>query len=250
MSDKNKFELHLLETDLKGLVAHYQPLIQIVVSKFISKGFFRPDEKMDMVQMVNASLLEGRMEKIREHFNGSVYLSTYVSKVIYNLCLEKARSKSRKAPLLEIDRFSNLQEHSISSHDRLVLQDEKRRLAAILKGVFKQRTKRLICLKVFSRIVLNDADLGEYRSVVAKHELAMVRTTFYDPYDKIIDKDAYHILCLLFNKIDDKTTDADSLRKWISLFIDKMLRLLNGDPPRASYDKETLKILLQIYFSD
>lgn len=245
---KNQYEIQLLERDLSALVTHYQPVIEIVVSKFITRGFFKVDEKMDVVQTVNEQLLEKKMERIRQHFNGSVYLSTYFSKVVYNICLEVARSKQRRPHMESEESLKTVAQTDWTPVQKLAVQDELFRLEALLRGIEKKRTRTVLSLKLFARILLEEEDLGEYRQAFARDELAMVRTTFFDPYDEMSDKEIYQIIILLFNKIEQKKSDADSLRKWINQLCDKLVLLLNGDPPRSGHSRETLKMLLQLYY--
>lgn len=228
----------------------YQPLIAAVVNSFVRKGFFTYADKMDVVQTVNTQLLEKKIGRIREHFNGSVYLRTYFSKVVYNICLEMTRRKKRQPIVGGDDLLQFETEKSLDPEQKLAIKDELLRLEALLKGLRKKRLKTVICLKLYARKWLTEADLDGYNEGLWIDELAMYRATFFDHYEKMNDKDVYAIAVLLFNKAENKTNSTDSLRKWVTSIVDQFVSRLNGDPPAYGYNRETLRILMQMYFSD
>lgn len=247
-TERNNRDIDLLSKNPQLLLTEYQPIVESIVASFIRKGYFQAADKMDIVQNINTQLLEKKMNKIREHFNGSVYLTTYFSKVVYNTCLEINRSNQRKPHFIGEEVLQTVAKKEVATWQKMAIEDEKYRLEAIIKSFYKKKDKTNISLKLFARILLTNLDLGIYKDPVASNELAMVRTTFFDNYDSLNDKEVYEIIVLLFNKVENKTNDADSLRKWIQMRLDKIIGLLNGDSQRTSYTRETLQILLQLYF--
>jgi len=247
-TERNKLDIELLQKNPAALLTHYQSIVESVVASFIRKGYFSQADKMDIVQSINTQLLEKKLAKIKEHFNGSVYLTTYFSKVVYNTCLEINRSNQRKPHFIGEEVLQFVAEPQVNAWQKMAIQDEMFRLEGIVKSFYKKKDKTKISLKLFARILLSDLDLGIYRNPLAGNELAMVRTTFYDHYDTLTDKQVFEIVVLLFNKIENKSNDSDSLRKWVQMLADKIIRLLNGDEQRTAYDRETLKTLLQLYY--
>jgi len=245
---RNTRDLALLNKDSSALLSQYQPIVEAVVTSFIAKGFFKQDEKMDVVQTINTQMLEKKLERIQSNFNGSVLLSTYFSKVVYNACLELTRIKKKKPDFQTDEVLSTHASSSVNPIYQLAIQDELHRFEGILRTFYKKKTKTRLGLKLFARIILSDFDLGEYRDPQAKEELAMVRTVFFSSYDELMDKEVYEIIIKLFNKIENKRNDADSLRKWVNMILDKIIRILNGEPPKSHYQRDTLKILMQLYF--
>ena len=247
-TERNKLDIELLQNDPSALLTHYQPIVESVVASFIRKGYFAPEDKMDIVQNINTQLLEKKLSKIKEHFNGSVYLTTYFSKVVYNSCLEINRSNQRKPHFIGDEVLQFVEQPQVNAWQKMAIKDELVRLDAILKSFYKKKDKTRISLKLFAKILLSDVDLGIYKNPLAANELAMVRTTFYCHYDTLTDKEIFKIIVLLFNKIENKKSDSDSLRKWVQMLADKIIRLLNGDKQRTNYERETLKTLLQLYY--
>ena len=59
----------------------------------------------------------------------------------------------------------------------------------------------------------------------------------------------YEAVTPIMNKYEGKSNSADALRKWTLSKIQEIIRILNGKPPRFNFDKETLQILIEDYFS-
>ena len=77
----------------------------------------------------------------------------------------------------------------------------------------------------------------------------MVKHHFFKNYDQLSDKEVFSIIVQLFNKIENKQTDGDSLRKWVQQMMDKIIQLLNGGPGSSNFDRESLKVLIQLYYT-
>ena len=245
---QNQRELDLLQRDPGALLTHYQFIIEVTVSKFIGRGYFQGEEKEELVQEINLELLEKKMERIRTHFTGQVYLRTYFSKVVYNSCLEIARRRQREPQMISPEVLNNASTSSISVYEKLAIRDELNRLEAILKGQHRKKWKSDLCLKTLVRIILSEMDLQFFESPRTRAEIATIKEKFFADYSDLSDKEVFAILVLLFNKMEGSQTDGDSLRRWVQQLLDRIILILNGDPPVASYDRDALKVLLQMYF--
>ncbi len=243
----NKEAVQLLLNDPKALIAAYQNIIEIVVTKFVRRGFFSDDEKMDIVQKINESLLERKVYNIQRNYNGSVLLSTYFSKVVYNQCLEITRSRKNKTRVESETLLVNQADSSLNAEDKLLIQDEINRLGIILKYVIKCSFRLFIALKLYARIPLSIKDLDEVMPV-ENHLFRNFKDLFFKAYDHFNDKEVYTRAIPFLNSLTGKSTDWDSMRKWLNIQIDKLIELQNGDPPRSGHNRETIRILLAKYF--
>lgn len=239
--------MDMLQNDPATLLTHYQPIVNVVVSKLIRRGFFSVDEKMDVVQQVNTVLLEKKLAQIQRNYNGTVLLSTYFSKVVYNHCLEIVRGTTKQAVLHSDQLLSNTKDENLSIEDRLIIDDEKTRLEAILKGVVGLSLRTIIALKLFARVIIT---LRDYQEVMyVEDELSKnFEEIFFNDYSDMNDKEVYQSAIPFLNRITEKKIDSDSHRKWINMTVDRIAELLNGNPPRSAYNRETVKILVQLYF--
>ncbi len=247
--NRNIEELRLLHEHPDQLMTRYQSIVETVVAGFIRRGFFDYTEKMDVVQNVNTLLLEKKLDKIKEHFNGSVYLRTYFSKVVYNSCLELTRKKARQPIITGEELLQNETARDLNPEQQLAIKDELKRVEALLKGFGKKKAKSIFCLKLFGKKWLDESDLEDYNKFGLNEELAMIRASFFENYEGLPDKAAYEVAVLLFNKLEKKSNSADSLRKWVNAIVDNMISLLNGEPPVYHHTRDTIRILLQMYFT-
>ncbi len=245
--NKNHREVQLLLNKPNELVAHYQSIIEIVVSKFVSRGFFDSEEKKDVIQNINEALLEKKMGSIQRNYNGSVLLSTYFSKVVYNHCLEIARSKKNQTRIGSEDLLQNHSDTNISVENRLILKDEINRIQVILKGVIGLSLRVLIALKLYARVPLTKADF-QGKMIPEDDLFNGFKKAFFHPFDELNDKEVYEKAIPFLNKITSKNTDADSMRKWVNMQIDKIIQLQDGEPPRSKHSRDTIRILLQMFF--
>ena len=247
--DLNSTEIQWLQSEPQRLLTHYQSIIELTIDSFIRKGFFQQEEKSDLVQSINLQLLEGKLEKIRNQFNGTVYLRTYFSKVVHNACIEISRQKKRQAKTFDIDLLYNAESDNLNAFESMAIRDEVNRLEAIILGLGKKKFKGMLCLKLIVRIILQMLDIQFYTSPKTQSEIKAVKENFFQAYDQMTDKEVFGIIIQLFNKIENKNNDSDSLRKWVYQLLEKMIRLLNGGNSPSNFDKESIKLLLQVYFS-
>ncbi|MCB0651845.1 MAG: sigma-70 family RNA polymerase sigma factor [Saprospiraceae bacterium] len=249
-TEKNERELQWLHHQPERLIETYQPVIEIIVTSFIKKGVFHHKDKMDHIQEINLQLLEKKLGKIKEHFNHSVQLRTYFSKVVYNACLEIFR-KQHVSLVSESDDFlSNTRDTNFDPHQQLALKEETIRLRGCLMALPKLRLKATLCLKAIARVPFVNKDIEFLDTPKTVTEIAGIRNNLFSDYGDLLNKDIFDLLAALFNKMEQKDMDGDSLRKWTNQLLDRFIFILNGDPPHAAYSRETLKTLLQYYFSE
>jgi DNA-directed RNA polymerase specialized sigma24 family protein len=247
--DKNVQELKLLHENPERLLEVYQPVIEIIVSNFIKRGFFHPKDKMELVQEINLQLLEKKISKIKQHFNGTAQLRTYFSKVVYNACMEIGRKQSLPQVSEPEDYLFRAQNTDTNPHQKLALKEEMTRLDGCLKALPKMKLKATICLKAVSKIPFTKSDIMFLDTPKTTDEITAIKATLFEDYQHLLNKDIFDILVPLFNKVENKDIDGDTLRKWANQVLDRFIVVLNGNPPHAAYTRETLKTLLQYYFT-
>lgn len=221
-------------------------MIESVVCRFISRGFFDNEEKMDVVQHINEQMLKSKLDRIKQHFNGSVYLTTYFSKVVYNACLELARSRKNKPHILGEETLVHHDSNQRSASDNMAIQDELRRFEGLLRSLGKKRRKVELSLKLMARVVLTDSDLKPYLSSDTKSDWQNASKILYHPYDKMTDKEVFALVIPLFNAEEGKNNTPDSVRRWIQMQMDRMVLLLNGNPPTAAHSRDSVLALVQL----
>lgn len=245
--DDHREEVEWLHHQPEKLLLRYQFIIGHVVSACVARGYFPPHDREDMVQQVNLILLEKKLARMREQFNNTVLLRTYFTKIVWNTCLEIARARGRQPKMVDAELLLEFRSDPSSASDETLIRDEVRRFEGILRSMHTGRHKAVICLKLFARIPLRHEDLQWYDTPRTRTVFEAVSKTLLQPYDHLSDKDLYTLVAPLFDAVENKITDADSLRKWVGSLIDQFIRLLNGQPPSAAHDKASLKVLIGLY---
>lgn len=242
---RNIQEIKWLHEQPERLLEVYQPVIEVIIYGFVKKGFFQAAEKMEVLQEVNLQLLEVKLEKIRQYYEGSALLRTYFSKVVNNTCIDIIRKQNRKTNVESADFLLYESDKTPSPQQQLILKEEALRLEACLTALPRQRLKATLCLKAISRIPFTREDIQFLESPKTQFEIKAIRQTFFENYENLSHIKVFEILTPLFNKIENKDLDADSLRRWTNHILDRFVFILNGDPPHAAYTRETLKILIR-----
>ena len=243
--DQNTLETEWLQQEPDRLLAHYQFIIEATVARFISRGFFRPEEKMEVVQEVNVEMLEKKMSRMQEQYNGSVYLRTYFSKVVYNSCLEMARRRKREPQIFTAESLMEEAASQRTAIEELAIRDELNRLEALLKG-HRQFYKLRLCFKLWVRSSIHREDWQFFDGPKTQKAITRLREKGNNP--DLSEKDAFELAGELFNLLEGKNTEGDSLRRWVQHQADAFIVLLNGNPPISRYSRNTFKTLLRYYF--
>lgn len=241
---KNQTEVDLLYNNPHALIENYQNIIQIIVQKLIRRELFKAHDREDVIQFINEKMLTEKIKKIQAQYNGSTYLTTYFSRIVQNLCFEYRR-KFNQQPTIEFDESKF---YSSPDFNEMLIKDELRHLAAILKLFNRSRKKLELCLKLISRVEISQNDILSYYPDCNAVELSNLTNRFGRDYYDMLDKEIYAFITPFFNKCEKKNNSVDAIRKWLDEKTGEIIDLLNGKPRYANYDKETLIILVQKYY--
>lgn len=249
----NDFDIQLLYKDPNAFVEAHQETVSIIVNKLIRSGFFAYQERDDLVQFINESLLTDKIAKMQKQYKPEYFVVTYLSKIIHNLCLEYSRKFRKAGPeesTADISQLEISDDETISRH--IMIQEEGYRLDSILKMYYKEHKRIEIFLRVFFGIGINRADILQLYPQAGEQEISAVLEICNPSSDAETktDKELYETLTKLMNKYEEKQKSPDALRKWLHVKMAEIIELLNGDPKTANYDKETLKILFQFKYKN
>jgi len=244
-SSLNKKEIELLYKDPRSLIIAYQPVIKIIIQRYMQTGFIKVHDKDDYLQHVNEELLK-RVEKIQKNFNGKAQLRTYISVIIRNICLELIKKNQMSHE--DITESKNIEEGSEETLSGIIIEQEFYRFQKILMLFSKQKARLELCLKILYRIPVSQKDLEAYYPGLKEKDYQKALKNI-DPQKTYTDKEVYELITPFLNECEKKDNTADAVRKWTKLKIDELIELMNGNPKRANYNKETIQILLEKYYS-
>lgn len=238
----NRREVELLHENPGQLIVEYRSMIGIVVWNMIQRGMFPPSEHKELVQAVTVKLLQ-LIPTIRRGYDGRSLLRTYVSAIAVNTLNRLARGQRRSErglppgdPGIE-DPALDLADHDIQVYVR--------RLGRILHLFPDYRPKLVVVLKCHYRIALEERELRQWYPKCdpfsRDHLLALSRTQTTE----LAHGELFAALAPIVGEAEGRRVSADTLRKWTDHRIAEILRLLNGNPPRSSFDRKTLGELLE-----
>jgi RNA polymerase sigma factor (sigma-70 family) len=246
--DNNDFETYLLNEKPNELIVKYQPMIKIIVSKFIRSGYIHTSEMEDFVQIINEKLIL-KIPKIQSQYDKSTLLKTYFSVIIRNICLEEIR-KNKDLETKEIDDSEETHLSENNSDTKIIIKQEFERFNKILRLQFDKRFKLEFCLKALYRILLILDDFTKYCKICKLEDIKVLLERI-NPPKKISERDLYAEIKPFINKCDNKDNSSDAIRKWIKKEINNIIDLMNGGYlKRTNYDKETIQILIEKYYNE
>lgn len=238
--DQNELDIHLLKHDPDKLIIRYQPVIRMIIISYINRGCGHKNELQDLIQEVNRKLLE-RMPRIQTLYNGKSLFRTYFSVVIRNLFLEEIR-KPRMVLEPDPDPYGSISRETVL--DDLLIRQEIIRFERVI-GMFGLEGKLIrLALYLIMDLDITTEMITEFQSAEDEQQAARLRDRFQEAKG-ILKKEKLQLLSQLLPDLGEKGRKPDALRKWYTTRLDEVLRLMNGNPPHASFTEETLQILLE-----
>lgn len=234
-------DLPLLRSDRTAFLLRCQRIIGIVVRQSITRGLFPPSEHDDIVQSVNEELFR-RLDGIERNFDGSVLLNTYVSAVLVNICRRLAE-RARRVPVMEpLTEDYTAMEQTEERSAQMLIDEERRRLERYLQMYGEKRRKLTLCLKILLKIAPSDDDLRSMDAAMPPEERTRLRQELSKDRTEAED---FAALALFVNRCEHTITSGNSLRRWTSEYLVRIVHLMNGDPPKRSHTKETIRLLME-----
>jgi len=244
-------DIKLLQQDIPALLHKYQYKIAFIVDGFIRQGAFDKNERDDIIQSINEQLFR-KKSKIQAQYNGAATISTYLSAIIRNVCLQIYRQNKRLINK-ELYKKQNsellLNDGEQNSINHLMIQEELQKLDAIIQMFARQQYKLRLLLKLICRIPIIEVDiLHTYPSCPEIYFTKMMQEFGID-YHECTDKEIFERLTYYINILEGKKRTTDAIKKWLSYKLAQIIKILNETSTTANYDRESLKILVTYYYS-
>jgi hypothetical protein len=233
----------------------YKKMIETIIwFQLIEKGYYYYDEKDELAQRIYLDLLE-REQKILGSFKNEAKFSTYLNTVVMNICRDLRKKKvtenTRYADTTREGKdiiFNSISSTDYSQDQLLVFEEYLKKLKIILSTYPKTRKKIFISLKALYRLIILISELTTADLIAGKHKIIQESLLVLNDFSTdLTDQEIYRLITQIFNLIDDTIKSNDAIRKWIEDRIKEIILLLNGNPPEASFDKETFKFLFEYY---
>lgn len=237
-------DISLLRHDKSVFLIRCQPIIELTVKYYISKKMFTTHQYSDLVQSVNERLIK-KLNGIEKNFDGSVQMVTYISVVIRNICRTLYEIEINKIPLVQLPAIDQMVEGEIEN--KLLIDDELKRLSLILDLYDSSRKKIIIMMKIYYRMPLTRPEIRAFFRKVNTTDRNEIFARFGGEYNDTYETDNFNFLSNALFQQEGKRLSGDSLRRWIERKIHDIIDLLNGNPPSHSFTLETIRILFEHY---
>lgn len=251
---KNEIAFKMLQESPKKLICttDFQESILKIVKRFKSKGGFKQETTSDVVQDIYAQLFANKLACIQRNYDPKYGgLKQYFERTVYNIAIELVNaSNKRKESSYDIEQV-NPQYLSRASEEgqNQLITDELKTLKVFIKGEKRKTAKLLLLLKLYSRSEITPKDILNYYPAANNTEIAEVLKTFGSNYATSDDNFLYSKINLLVNKAEGKKNSSDALRKWLAARLNDLTQWMNKHSS-FTYDKEALRNLMQIFFSN
>lgn len=243
---ENDRDIELLRSDPHALILKYQTTVEIIVKKFIEGGLFRASEFADVVQDVNVRLLE-KISAMQSQYNGKSLFKTYFSVIVRNICLREHRRVLEHIAVDQENLHRVFEPNAVEQ--KHIFEYEVRRFNLVLRLYHKHRAKLLFCLKLYYRIPLTSEDVRLYLPRCTDEDRDSLMKNFSAAFDVLSDTEIYDIVTPIMNRYEKKSNTPDALRKWTDSKVREIIEIMNGNPKHSNYNVETLRILVDDFFS-
>ena len=246
-------ETELLFRDASAYLERNQPVVRCIAMKFKGSGLFTGCQIDDVIQHVNERMLTDVLEKMKSQYRPICRLQTYFSKIVRNLCLEYAEICSKR----------NLQESKVDfSRAQIGTQETTsaevafaeifKQLEALLKLYGNRHPRIELFFKISLRLGITEEDVLRCYPACSQNILDRFMLSFNHTGTPRMTNNAevYSQLITLVNKLEGTNNTADALRKCINKKFDEIAEILNVAPINAALNRETVKLLLEKYYSE
>lgn len=239
----DQLSLDLLRNNPEKFIRLCQPIIEICVHQYQESGRFPyGKEEEDIFQAVNEHLLNS-LESIKKQYNGRVLLRTYMGVVIKNICYHVYKkdyaNKTKTIPLRP--------DHAVYEPDPtqvFLLEEELERFHTVLQLFPTERHKIYLGMKLFFKIPLLPQDVLRWKPDMKEKHYNLLMTTFGTTYGTMSMGNIFKTLAPVWNVVEHNRTSGAGIQRWINDRIQRIITLMNGNPPRRSYSKKLLQQLL------
>ena len=242
-------DLELLHTNPQALLPKFQKIFFAVSWVYRRSGMIKPDEQGDIVQEMNLQFLNN-LETIRRNFDpakaNGAGLRGYIRSLARNVCKKHYRDHPEYQPLPVSDPRLAVNEESIT--DSIMIQQTIQVFHAAVETSGERKPKLLLFLKLYYRIPIRKADLiAAYPSAKAQLQRDFLQL-FGGDFGQMGEMEAFEAARATLNQLEHANTSAESYSRWINREVTDLCDILNGDPPVSSFDRHSLRVLVDNYF--
>ncbi len=268
-------DICLIHHNPEKLVCKYRPKIEfLVMNHLIKPGYFKRQEKEDLVQEVSTGLLDN-LKNILKSYNGRSMFQPFFVQVIKNKCFEVRRNSYtretvetvgknpdnpgyRKVKIFRKKHASvELRKNTVSGKQSgfehtdipVIIKSEIEFLEFLLRHFQDRWVRMTICLKILTAYSVNLEELKQYcKECTTKAYEKLL--DFSNCPDKHTKEQCYQSLTDFFNLCDGRNNNKEAIRKEIIDFLKEIIYHLNSPPENGNYNQKNILELFSWYFGE
>lgn len=240
---------NLLENHPQSIVLIYQEYIK----KFITYKHPYPDEREDIFQEVITRLIADKIYKIQKQYDFNFKkissFTSYLMVTVRNIYIDIMRERNiRPLTAKGVEEIDDVPDRYGDKKmiNRLMLKEELVKLQTILIMYYKSRAKLELCLKLKYRIPVTREDVETCFPACSDEDIKILTQDFKFSRDKRI----FEKILSVFNHHEARENKSDTLRKWINVKVDEIIRHLNRTHGTKVYSSKNFADFIALYYQN
>ena len=240
---------NLLENHPQTIVLIYQEYIK----KFIIYKHPYPDEREDIFQEVITRLIADKIYKIQKQYDFNFKkissFTSYLMVTVRNIYIDMMRERNiRPLTTKGVEEIDDVPDKYGDKKmiNRLMLKEELVKLQTILIMYYKSRAKLELCLKLKYRIPVTRKDVESCFPSCSDEDIKILTQDFKFSRDKRI----FEKILSVFNHHEARMNKSDTLRKWINVKVEEIVRHLNRTHGTKVYSSKNFADFIALYYQN
>ncbi len=247
---------YLLEHNPQTIALLYRSYIKKFIRYQQSRSSSSADEWEDIFQEVITRLISGKLDRIREKFDFSYQsplkkstFTSYLMVTVRNIYMDIIRERQVR-PLTSgnmqsiDDTYENINSKEENMLNRLVIEEEFRKLKTLLALHYRSRGKLELCLKIKCRVPVTPGDVQRCFPSCGESDMK----TLLRDYKGYKDKQVFDTIIPVFNRNEGRENKSDTLRKWSSVKVDEIIAHLNRTHQNLVYTGKNFIDFITLYY--
>jgi len=204
-----------------------------------------PQKEEEDVKMAIVEKFLLKHDAIRKAYNGESKVTTYCISILNRMCCEVIRKELKQWKQQPTENFESGNTDFNSTSTQLVINDEINQLEKIINLFDEEKDKVRLFMAYYYQLQIRDSDIKLYDSNFEKNKLK----SLFLQIDIKNKGDIYVNLAFAVERVENKKIKADAVRMWLNKVIEQIITRLNGPFKRANYNKESVQILFEYFYS-
>jgi DNA-directed RNA polymerase specialized sigma24 family protein len=246
---ENHDDLLLLQTNPDALLLKCQDIFRAVALVYRRAEMIPGQDLEEVIQEMNLRFLRS-LEIIRHNYDpgksDAASLRAYIRSLARNVCRKYARDHPEFEPLTLAGSRASVAPDSVTSPIFIAQTVEVFRAAVETTG--DRRPRVLLLLKLYYKIPISARDITAAYPEAQVHHMESFLERFGIAFSSMADREVFQAAGPYLNRWERARLAPESYLRRASREVLDLCEILNGDPPVAAFDRDSLAALVDDYF--